>query len=150
MGDDLAFALELADAADAITLPRFRAVDLRVDTKPDDTVVSDADKAAEDAIRELVRTRRPGEGVLGEEGGDDGTDVRWVVDPIDGTQNFVRGVPIWATLVALEREGEPVVAVASAPALRRRWWASAAAAPSPTARRSTSRTSSGSRTRRSR
>ncbi|HEU5213468.1 MAG TPA: histidinol-phosphatase [Gaiellaceae bacterium] len=123
MTGDLAFALELADAADAITLRRFRAVDLRVDTKPDDTLVSDADKAAEDAIRELIRARRPGEGVLGEEGGDEGGDVRWVVDPIDGTQNFVRGVPIWATLIALEREGVPVAAVASAPGLRRRWWA---------------------------
>jgi histidinol-phosphatase len=123
MSGDLAFALELADAADAITLPRFRAVDLRVDTKPDDTVVSDADKAAEEAIRELVRTRRPGEGVLGEEGGGGEGDVRWVVDPIDGTQNFVRGVPIWATLIALEREGQTVAAVASAPALHRRWWA---------------------------
>ncbi len=125
MTGDLAFALQLADAADAITLPRFRAVDLRIDIKPDDTVVSDADKAAEDAIRELVRAHRPGEGVLGEEGGEEGTGpgARWVVDPIDGTKNFVRGVPIWATLVALEREGVPVVAVASAPALRRRWWA---------------------------
>jgi histidinol-phosphatase len=121
---DLAFALELADAADAITLPRFRALDLRVDTKPDKTVVSDADAAAEEAIRKLIRERRPGEGVLGEEGGEDVTgDVRWVVDPIDGTQNFVRGVPVWATLVALEREGVPVAAVASAPALHRRWWA---------------------------
>jgi histidinol-phosphatase len=123
VGDDLAFALELADAADAVTLPRFRAADLRVDTKPDTTVVSDADQTAEETIRDLVRTQRAGEGVLGEEGGDDGTDVRWIVDPIDGTQNFVRGVPVWATLIALEREGKPVVAVASAPALRRRWWA---------------------------
>jgi histidinol-phosphatase len=123
VGEDLAFALELADAADAVTLPRFRAADLRVDTKPDTTVVSDADRSAEETIRDLVRTRRSGVGVLGEEGGDDGTDVRWVVDPIDGTQNFVRGVPVWATLIALEREGEPVVAVASAPALGRRWWA---------------------------
>jgi histidinol-phosphatase len=123
MTGDLAFALELADAADAITLPRFRAVDLRVDTKPDSSVVSDADTATEEAIRELIRTRRPGEGVLGEEGGGGEDDVRWVIDPIDGTQNFVRGVPIWATLIALERDGEPVAAVASAPALRRRWWA---------------------------
>ncbi len=124
MGEDLAFAVELADAADALTLPRFRAADLRVDTKPDTTVVSDADHAAEERIRDLVRERRPGEGVLGEEGGDDGTDVRWIVDPIDGTQNFVRGVPVWGTLIALEREGVPVVSVVSAPALHRRWWAS--------------------------
>jgi histidinol-phosphatase len=121
---DLAFALELADAADAVTLPRFRAADLRVDTKPDTSVVSDADHAAEQRIRDLVRERRAGEGVLGEEGGDDGTDVRWIVDPIDGTQNFVRGVPVWGTLLALEREGRPVVSVVSAPALHRRWWAS--------------------------
>ena len=124
MGDDLAFALELADAADAVTLPRFRAADLRVDTKPDTSVVSDADHAAEQRIRDLVRERRPGEGVLGEEGGNDGGDVLWVVDPIDGTQNFVRGVPVWGTLIALAREGEPVVSVVSAPALHRRWWAS--------------------------
>jgi histidinol-phosphatase len=124
VGDDLAFALELADAADAVTLPRFRAADLRVDTKPDTSVVSDADHAAEQRIRDLVRERRPGEGVLGEEGGNDGGDVLWVVDPIDGTQNFVRGVPVWGTLIALAREGEPVVSVVSAPALHRRWWAS--------------------------
>jgi histidinol-phosphatase len=119
---DLAFAQELADAADAITLPRFRALDLRVETKPDLTPVSEADRAAEEAIRALVATR-PGEGVLGEELGDDGTAVRWIVDPIDGTRNYVRGVPVWATLLALEREGRVDVAVVSAPALRRRWWA---------------------------
>jgi histidinol-phosphatase len=124
MGDDLAFAHDLADVADAITMPRFRAADLRLDTKPDTTPVSDADLAAEEAMRERVRNARPGEGVIGEEAGDDGGgDVRWVVDPIDGTKNFVRGVPVWATLIALEREGEPVVAVVSAPALGNRWWA---------------------------
>jgi histidinol-phosphatase len=119
---DLAFAQELADAADAITLPRFRAVDLRVETKPDLTPVSEADRAAEEAVRALV-AGRPGEGVLGEEFGDDGTDVRWIVDPIDGTRNYVRGVPVWATLLALERDGRVDVAVVSAPALNRRWWA---------------------------
>ena len=123
MGDDLAFAHELADVADAVTMPRFRATDLRVDTKLDTTVVSDADRDAEDAMRERVREARPGEGVLGEEGGGDGGDVRWVLDPIDGTQNFVRGVRVWGTLIALEREGEPIVAVVSAPALGQRWWA---------------------------
>jgi histidinol-phosphatase len=123
MGDDLAFAHLLADLADAVTMPRFRAADLRVDTKPDTTPVSDADRAAEEAIRQRVHRGRPGEGVIGEEGGDEGGDVRWVVDPIDGTKNFVRGVPVWATLIALEREGEPAVAVVSAPALGRRWWA---------------------------
>jgi histidinol-phosphatase len=120
---DLRFAHELADSADAITLGRFRAVDLHVETKPDLTPVSEADRAAEAAIRELVALRRPGEGVLGEELGDDGADTRWIVDPIDGTRNYVRGIPVWATLIALEREGSVEVAVVSAPALGRRWWA---------------------------
>jgi histidinol-phosphatase len=123
MGPDLDFAHRLADAADAITLGRFRALDLRVETKPDLTPVTEADKATEEAIRELVASNRPGEGVLGEEQGDDGGDVRWIVDPIDGTRNYVRGVPIWATLIALEREGRLDAAVVSAPALGRRWWA---------------------------
>ena len=122
MSPDLAFAHELADAADAITLGRFRALDLRVETKPDLTPVSEADRAAEEAVRELVASRRSGEGVFGEELGDDGSDVRWIVDPIDGTRNYVRGLPVWATLLALEREGEVVAAVVSAPALGRRWW----------------------------
>ena len=124
MGPDLSFAHELADAADAITLGRYRALDLRVETKPDLTPVTEADKATEEAIRDLVSRLRPGEGVLGEEHGDDGGgDVRWIVDPIDGTRNYVRGVPIWATLIALEREGRLDAAVVSAPALGRRWWA---------------------------
>jgi len=123
LGPDLAFAHELADAADAITLGRFRALDLRVETKPDLTPVSEADRAAEEAIRDLVAAGRAGEGVLGEELGDDGGDVRWIVDPIDGTRNYVRGLPVWATLLALERETEIVAALVSAPALGRRWWA---------------------------
>ena len=123
MDADLVFALELADLADSITLPRFRALDLRVETKPDLTPVSDADRAAERALRERVARERPGEGVLGEEEGDDGGDTRWVIDPIDGTRNFVRGVPVWASLIALERDGDVVVGVASAPSLSRRWWA---------------------------
>ncbi len=123
MGPDVRFAHELADAADAITLGRFRALDLRVETKPDLTPVTESDKATEGAIRDLVAERRAGEGVLGEEHGDDGGDVRWIVDPIDGTRNYVRGVPIWATLLALEREGRLDAAVVSAPALGRRWWA---------------------------
>src|SRR6516165_7285419 len=123
MGPDLRFAHELADAADAITLDRFRALDLRVETKPDLTPVTEADKAAEETIRDLVARLRPGEGVLGEEHGDDGGDIRWIVDPLDGTRNYVRGVPIWATLIALEREGGLDAAVVSAPALGRRWWA---------------------------
>ena len=105
-------------------MPRFRAADLRVDTKPDLTPVSDADHAVEEALRDAIERKRPGEGVLGEElgSGENGA-TRWVLDPIDGTRNFVRGIPIWATLVALEREGRAVVGVASAPALGRRWWA---------------------------
>ena len=123
MGPDLAFAQELADSADAITLRCFRSLDLRVETKPDLSPVSEADRAAEEAIRELVAHRRTGEGVLGEEFGDDGTAVRWIVDPIDGTRNYVRGIPVWGTLLALERDGRVEVSVVSAPALGRRWWA---------------------------
>ncbi len=120
---DLAFAHGLADAADAITLSRFRAHDLAVETKPDLTPVSEADRAAEEAIRDLVARARPGEGVLGEEYGDDGGETRWIVDPIDGTINYVRGVPVWGTLLALEREARVEVGLVSAPALGRRWWA---------------------------
>jgi histidinol-phosphatase len=120
---DLAYALELADAADALTLPRFRADDLRIDTKPDLTPVTDADRATERMLRVRIARERPGEGVLGEEEGDDGGAVRWIVDPIDGTRNFSRGIPVWATLIALERGGQIVCGVASAPALGCRWWA---------------------------
>jgi histidinol-phosphatase len=120
---DLDFALSLADDADALSLPRFRAVDLHVETKPDLTPVTDADRAVERALRERIARERPGEGVLGEEEGDDGGDIRWILDPIDGTKNFSRGIPVWATLIALERDGEIVCGVASAPALGHRWWA---------------------------
>src|SRR5436190_8312263 len=102
---------------------RFRALDLRVDTKPDLTPVSEADRRAEEVVRELVAASGRGEGVLGEEFGDDGGDTKWIVDPIDGTTNYVRGVPVWATLLALSREGRVVLSVVSAPALGRRWWA---------------------------
>jgi histidinol-phosphatase len=117
VGDDLAFALELADVADAITLARFRASDLRVETKPDLTPVSEADRAVEEALRERIARERPGESVLGEEEGGAGGD--WVIDPIDATKNYVRGVPVFATLIALEGRA----AVVSAPALGKRWWA---------------------------
>jgi histidinol-phosphatase len=120
---DLRFAHELADLADAITLARFCASDLRVDTKPDLTPVSEADRAAEEAIRAHVAASHRGEGVLGEELGDDGGDAKWIVDPIDGTTSYVRGVPVFATLLALQRDGEVVLGLVSAPALRRRWWA---------------------------
>ena len=120
---DLAFALELADLADSLSLPRFRALDLRVETKPDLTPVTDADRTVERALRELIDRSRPGEGVFGEEEGDDGGAIRWVIDPIDATKNFLRGVPVWATLIALEREAEVACGVVSAPALGHRWWA---------------------------
>ena len=123
MDADLRYALELADAADALTVSRFRATDLRVDTKPDLTPVTDADRPVERMMRERIARDRPGEGVLGEEEGDDGGSVRWIVDPIDGTKNFSRGIPVWASLVALERDGRVVCGVASAPALGHRWWA---------------------------
>lgn len=125
MSRDLEFALALADAADAVTLPRFRALDLRVETKPDLTPVSEADRAAEEAVRALVESSGRGDGVLGEEFGDaaGSSGARWIVDPIDGTTSYVRGVPVWATLLALERDGVVVCSVVSAPALGRRWWA---------------------------
>jgi len=123
LGPDLRFAHDLADSADAVTLGRFRAIDLQVETKPDLTPVSEADRAAEEAVRDLVTKRRPREGVFGEEFGDDGGAVRWIVDPIDGTKNYVRGVPVWGTLLALERDGRVDVGLVSAPALGRRWWA---------------------------
>ena len=119
---------ELADLADAVTLPRFRAADLTVDHKADPTEVTEADRGAEAAIRAALTAARPDHAVLGEEEGLIGpadADARWVIDPIDGTSNYVRGVPIWATLIALQHEGEVVVGVASAPALGRRWWAAA-------------------------
>ncbi|HET7408438.1 MAG TPA: histidinol-phosphatase [Mycobacteriales bacterium] len=123
---DLALAHLLADDADAITTARFQAVDLHVETKPDLTPVSDADRAVEEALRRRLERERPDDAVLGEEYGAQGDGPRrWVVDPVDGTKNFVRGVPVWATLVALQAGGEVVVGVVSAPALGRRWWAAA-------------------------
>ncbi|HWG01690.1 MAG TPA: histidinol-phosphatase [Trebonia sp.] len=122
--DDLRFAHVLADAADDITTRRFRALDLRVETKPDLTPVSDADRATEDSVRNLLRRSRPRDAVLGEESGRTGSGPRcWVIDPIDGTKNYIRGVPVWATLIGL-MDGDKVVAgVVSAPALGKRWWA---------------------------
>jgi histidinol-phosphatase len=126
---DLTLALELADLADAIALPRFRALDLAVRTKPDRTPVTEADEAVERAIRERLAESRPDDGVLGEEEGLRGPEPErpsarlWVVDPIDGTRNYSRGIPVWFTLIGLELEGRVEVGVASAPALGRRWWA---------------------------
>ncbi|MDQ2725154.1 MAG: histidinol phosphatase [Actinomycetota bacterium] len=121
---DLDLALLLADRADEITMAGFRRADLRVETKPDLTPVSEADQAAEQVIRAGVAEARPGDAVLGEEHGITGTGSRrWIVDPIDGTKSYVRGLPVWATLIAVEVDGTQTVGVASAPALGRRWWA---------------------------
>ena len=122
--DDLRFAHVLADAADDITTRRFRALDLQVESKPDLTPVTDADKAAEESLRNVLRRSRPRDAVLGEEFGRDGGGPRcWVIDPIDGTKNYVRGVPVWATLIGLMDGDKVVMGVVSAPALGRRWWA---------------------------
>jgi len=124
LADDLALAHRLADAADAITTARFGALDLVVSAKPDLTPVSDADLAVEQAIRAELATSRPSDAVLGEEDGETGTGPRrWVIDPVDGTKNFVRGVPVWASLIALQVDGVVTAGVVSAPALGRRWWA---------------------------
>ncbi|SDS82090.1 histidinol-phosphate phosphatase [Friedmanniella luteola] len=123
--DDLRLAHLLADDADSITMSRFKALDLRVTAKPDLSPVSDADTAVEEAIRRTLGKARPRDAVHGEEMADTGWGPRrWVVDPIDGTKNYVRGVPVWATLISLLVNDEPVVGVVSAPALGRRWWAS--------------------------
>src|SRR4051794_11743906 len=120
-------ALMLADRADVRTQDRFGALDLRIDTKPDLTPVTDADRAVEAELREVLRRERPHDSILGEEFG--GTTTfsgrQWVIDPIDGTKNFVRRVPVWATLIALLHDGIPVAGVVSAPGLQRRWWAGA-------------------------
>jgi histidinol-phosphatase len=126
--DDLALAHVLADTADAISTTRFRSLNLQVEAKPDLTPVSDADIAVEKALRATLSRTRPRDGVLGEEHGATqaaaGPGTRqWVIDPIDGTKNFIRGVPIWATLIALMEADQVVVGLVSAPALGRRWWA---------------------------
>lgn len=121
---DLTFALQLADLADSISLPRFRSADLTIETKPDRTFVTDADKAVELALRERIEAERPGDSFFGEESGRaERGERRWILDPIDGTSNFLRGVPNWATLIALEVAGEPTVGVVSAPGFGARWWA---------------------------
>ncbi|GAA4861951.1 histidinol-phosphatase [Saccharopolyspora cebuensis] len=128
MTTDLELAQRLADVADRITTARFRARDLHVDRKPDRTPVTDADLAVEDAVRAELAEHRPDDVVAGEErGGEVGTGRAWVLDPIDGTKNFLRGVPAWATLLALVDGGRPVLGMISAPALGKRWWAGAGA-----------------------
>ncbi|WP_314534660.1 histidinol-phosphatase [uncultured Corynebacterium sp.] len=122
---DIDFALTLANTADAITVDRFEATDLNVSSKPDMTPVSDADVACEQELRRLITQQYPNDTVVGEEFGGTAEFAgrQWIIDPIDGTKNFVRGVPVWATLIALLVDGIPKVGVISAPALGRRWWA---------------------------
>jgi len=123
--DDLRLAHVLADDADSLTEARFRALDLHVMSKPDLTPVTDADEAVEESIRRTLSRVRSRDAVTGEEQGSTGhSQRRWVIDPIDGTKNFVRGVPVWATLISLVVDDEVVLGVVSAPLLQRRWWAS--------------------------
>ncbi|BDI23327.1 inositol monophosphatase family protein [Herbiconiux sp. L3-i23] len=122
--EDLRFARDLADMAHVISLERYRALDLAVETKPDRSPVTDADRAVEQALRAAIREERPDDAVFGEEfGGELQKGRQWIIDPIDATANFLRGVPIWGTLIALAVDDDPVVGVVSAPALGRRWWA---------------------------
>jgi histidinol-phosphatase len=121
---DLELALELADIADAISLQRFRALDLHVENKPDRSPVTDADRSVEQALKNLLGEKAPNDALIGEEYGNSGSASRtWIIDPIDGTANYLRGVPVWATLIALAIDGKPVLSVVSAPAMGRRWWA---------------------------
>ncbi|TPX03169.1 histidinol phosphatase, partial [Schumannella luteola] len=123
IADDLAVALTLAAEADLIAMDRYRSQDLGIQLKADKSIVTDADTRVERMIRDHLAEARPHDAVLGEEFGDDGDSRRrWIVDPIDGTSNFARGVPIWGALIALVVDGAPVVGVVSAPALGRRWW----------------------------
>lgn len=121
---DLDLALAMADKADEISLTRFRALDLTVETKPDRSPVTDADRSVESSLKEMLKTARPADALIGEEFGVAGAAERtWIIDPIDGTANYLRGIPVWASLIALAVEGKPVLSVVSAPALGRRWWA---------------------------
>ncbi len=127
ISEDLALALELADLADSVTQRRYRADDLVIETKPDLTPVTEADRAAEQAIRARLAEARPEDAVTGEEYDDvlaPGAVRRWIIDPIDGTKSYVRGMPTWSTLIALSVDSEITVGVVSAPAAGRRWWAS--------------------------
>jgi histidinol-phosphatase len=126
MNPDLELALEMAAIADQLSISRYRAIDLGIETKPDFTPVTEADRAVEVALREKLSISRPYDGVIGEEFPDtnEGASRTWIIDPIDGTKNYVRGVPVWATLIALAVDGEPQIGVVSAPAMARRWWAS--------------------------
>ena len=120
---DLEFTHKLADAADKISMARFGAIDLKIETKPDLTPVSDADKSVEEELRKLIASYSPQDSIIGEEFGHDGGGNReWILDPIDGTKNFVRGVPFWGTLIGLRVDGEMTTGMVSAPALGRRWF----------------------------
>jgi len=124
LADDLALALRLADAADAVSMARFDASDLDVQVKADASHVTEADLATERAIRGILAAERAGDGILGEEFGTSGSTTRqWIIDPIDGTANYLKGIPMWATLIALAIDGVPRVGVVSQPAIGRRWWA---------------------------
>ena len=129
MQEELKLALELADLADSISLPRFFAQDFKTETKPDSTPVTESDRAVEAAIKAKLASERPADSIIGEEYGVQGVDLHgegsrtWVIDPIDGTANYMRGVPVWATLISLNLSGKPTVSVVSAPAMGRRWWA---------------------------
>lgn len=126
MNPDLELALEMAKAADILALSRFRALDLSVETKPDFTPVTEVDRAIETVIRQTLAQQRPSDGVIGEEFPNTNVQAQrvWIIDPIDATKNYIRGVPVWGTLIALAVAGEPVVGVVSAPALGRLWWSS--------------------------
>jgi len=127
MASDLDFALQLADLADEITVLHYLRDGLRIETKPDLTPVTEADQAVEHAIRSALATEFPNDGIIGEEfaSHDEGNSRVWVIDPIDATKNYVRGIPVWATLIGLLEGGKPILGVVSAPAMGRRWWASA-------------------------
>lgn len=124
MIDDLQRALRLADVADEITLRYYLSAHLQVEKKPDASPVTQADKACEQALRDMAE-HEFGDAYIGEEGArvTSKNGRFWMVDPIDGTKNFLRGMPVWATLIALSDKGGLQTAVVSAPALGRRWWA---------------------------
>ena len=126
LADDLQLALSIAKKANEQSMARFRALDLEITTKPDRSPVTDADKSVENIIREQLSKQRPNDSIIGEEFGTSGDSERvWIIDPIDGTANFLRGVPVWATLIGLRVDGEYVLGVVSAPAMHRTWWAAA-------------------------
>jgi histidinol-phosphatase len=126
MNADLELALSMAEESDVLTMRHFLSPSLMVRTKADRTPVSEADEAVERMIRAHLKRERPGDAIVGEEfGADAPAERRWIIDPIDATKNYIRGIPVFATLIALEQQGRIIVGVVSAPALHLRWWASA-------------------------